>query len=66
MMIVKNGMPRRCSIYLMTPAELAVRTAKLAIEDMPADVRLTEATILLSQAQEKIADYVDSILMESK
>ena len=52
--------PRRVRMDLMVPAELAIVKAKYAVEDMPADTRLTEAVILLSQAQEKVADYVDS------
>lgn len=51
--------PRRCRIDLMTPAELAIYKAAQAVEEMPADVRLTDAVILLSQARDKVADYVD-------
>jgi len=54
-----NEMPRRSRIDLYSPAETAIRAAKLAVEDMPAHPLLTEAVILLGQAQDKVADYVD-------
>jgi hypothetical protein len=57
--MVENDVPRRCKVELMTPTELAIRQAKLAVEEMPADVLLTEATNLLSQAGDKVADFVD-------
>jgi hypothetical protein len=43
----------------MTPAELAIRSAIDAVEVVGADVLLTDAVILLQQAREKVADYVD-------
>jgi hypothetical protein len=46
---------------LMTPAELAILEAKEKVEAMPADVRLTDAQVLLTQAQNKVADFVDGI-----
>ena len=52
--------PRRMRIDLYTPAELAIRNAVLAVEEMPADIRLTDAVVLLQKAKEKVADYVDS------
>lgn len=51
--------PRRNRIDKLTPAELAIRNAMIAVEELPADVRLTEAVVLLGQAQSKVADYVD-------
>jgi hypothetical protein len=57
------GIPRRCRVDLMVPAELAIRAAKLAVEEAGAHVHLTEAVILLSQAQEKVADFVDESVM---
>lgn len=44
---------------LFTPAETAIFTAKQVVEAAGAHPLLTEATILLSQAQDKVADYVD-------
>ena len=43
----------------MVPAELAIRAALLAVEDAGCDVLLTEAVILLGEAQDKVADFVD-------
>lgn len=51
--------PRRIRIDLMTPAELAITEAIRVVELMGADVRLTEAVILLGQARDRVADYVD-------
>lgn len=56
---MKNDIPRRCQIELHTPAEAAIRAAILAVEEMPADPLLTDAVSLLSDAQGKVADYVD-------
>jgi hypothetical protein len=52
--------PRRIRLDLNTPAELAVRNAVNEVEKLPADTRLTEAILLLDQAREKIADYIDA------
>jgi hypothetical protein len=54
-----NDIPRRIRLDLNTPAELAIRAAVDAVEALPADVRLTDAVLLLQQAREKVADYVD-------
>lgn len=51
--------PRRSCIYLLTPTEKAVWDAGQAIEAVGADIRLTEAAVLLQQAREKLADYFD-------
>ena len=58
---MNDQIPRRIRIDLMVPAELAIREALLAVEKMPADTRLTEAVILLSKAQNRVADYVDGV-----
>lgn len=54
-----NKFPRRACIYLLTPAEKAVYDAVHAVENVGADVRLTDAIVLLHQAREKLADYFD-------
>lgn len=54
-----DELPRRCFIDKMSPAELAIRAAILKVEELPADTLLTEAVVLLSQAQTKVADYID-------
>ena len=45
---------------MMVPAERAIRDAKLAVEALGADVRLTDAVVLLGQAQDNVADFVDA------
>lgn len=57
----KMGIPRRNCIDKMVPAELAITNVIRQIETMGADVRLTEAQILLGQARDKVADYVDDM-----
>lgn len=54
-----KGIPRRAQLELNTPAELAIRSAIQAVEEVGADPLLTDAVILLGQAREKVADYVD-------
>ena len=56
-----SDIPRRAQIENMTPAELAIRAARAEVEQGEADVRLTDAVILLNAAQDAVADYVDSI-----
>lgn len=51
--------PRRCDINRYTPAEKAIREAMGAVEEMGADVLLTDAVVLLSQAKDRVADFVD-------
>ena len=50
---------RRNDILQHTPAEAAITAAMDAVERLPADSRLTEAVVLLSQARDKVADFVD-------
>ena len=45
----------------MVPAELAILKAVESVEQMPADVRLTDAVNLLGQARAKVADFVDGV-----
>lgn len=56
-----NEIPRRSRIDLMTPAELAIRNALMAVEDVGADIRLTQAVTLLSAAQTRLADFIDGV-----
>ena len=55
-----NDFPRRSQLELMTPAEIAIREAIIEVEKVGADVLLTEAVILLGNAQNKVADYIDN------
>lgn len=50
---------RRNRLDLMTPSELSIVNAVGEVEKLPADVRLTEAVILLTKAQSIVADYLD-------
>lgn len=53
--------PRRIRVDRMTPAELAIREAMLAVEAAGADERLTAAVMLLGRAREHVADFVDCV-----
>ena len=61
MVEVNEGSPttRRIDVSRLSPAELAIRNAMLAVEDVGADPLLTDAVNLLQQARDKVADYVD-------
>ncbi len=54
-----NGFPRRNRIDLFTPAETAITAAMHAVECAGCHVLLTEAGNLLSQARDKVADFVE-------
>lgn len=56
------AIPRRIDLQRMTPAERAITEAIRAVEELPADVRLTDAVCLLVQARERVADFVDAQL----
>lgn len=55
------NLPRRIFIDKMTPAELAIRNAVIEVEKMGADTRLTDAVVLLTKAQARVADFVDGV-----
>jgi len=55
-----EDVPRRNRVNEMTAAELAIRSAIQVVECAGCHPFLTDAVILLGQAQEKVADYVDS------
>jgi len=55
-------MTRRMHVELLTAAEVAIRDALLAVEELPADTRLTDAVVLLGKAQGKVAEYIDERL----
>lgn len=58
---MKDEIPRRACMSLLTPAEHAIFAALQEVESMPADVRLTDAVVLLGAARHSVADYVDGI-----
>lgn len=53
---------RRCDVQRRVPAETAISEAMRAVEDMPADVRLTDAVVLLQAARDSVGDYVDGVM----
>lgn len=54
-----NKIPRRERIDLYTPIEKAIYKVIQMIEEKEADINLTKAIILLEEAQDKVADYID-------
>lgn len=58
--------PRRICIDLLTPPEVALYKALAAVEEAGADPLLTDAVILIQQAREKVAEYVDRRLNQHK
>ena len=56
-----DEIPRRARLDLLTPAERAIWDALQAVEALPADVRLTDAVVLLQAARTRTADYVDGV-----
>ena len=57
--ISDNGFPRRIRTDLQTPAEAAIRNAIVEVEKAGAHPRLTDAVVLLGQARDAVADFVD-------
>jgi hypothetical protein len=53
---------RRNRVDLYSEAELAIRNATLEVEKIGADIRLTNAVILLGKAKDLVADYIDETL----
>lgn len=58
---VNNEIPRRIDMQRWNEAEKAIHAAVQAVEAMPADVRLTDAVVLLGAARESVADYQDGV-----
>lgn len=56
-----DEIPRRARLERLTPAELAIRDAVVAVEAAGADERLTRAVMLLQEARDRVADWVDSV-----
>lgn len=56
-----NEPMRRNNLDVMAPAEKAIYDAMQEVEKVGAHYLLTEAVNLLSQAREKVADYVDNV-----
>jgi hypothetical protein len=54
-----NDVPRRSRLDLCTPTELSITEAMQQVENMGADIMLTEAVNLLQKARDLVSDYVD-------
>ena len=54
-----DDLPRRCFLDKLTPAELSIHNAIQAVEAAGANPLLTDAVMLLVEAKDKVADYVD-------
>jgi hypothetical protein len=57
---IVNGMPRRRQVMLLTHHEIAIRNALLIVEGMGAHPLLTDTVVLLGQASDKLADYIEN------
>lgn len=55
-----QGIPRRACLYLLTPAELAIKSAIQEIEKAGGSPGMTEAVNLLDAAFEKVADHIEN------
>jgi len=56
---MSNEIPRRARTELMTPEELAILGLSWQIEELGAHPLLTDVVVSLSNAREKLADWVD-------
>ncbi len=56
-----DEIPRRIRLDQACPAEAAIRIAAMKVEEMGADVRLTNALNLLWKAMDQVADFVDGV-----
>lgn len=54
-----DGIPTRCDVRQYSVGEKAIAAAVDAVESMGADILLTDAIILLQQAKDKVADFVE-------
>lgn len=59
-----DGIPRRVDIRLRTAAETKIAEALALVETLGADPLLTDAVTRLNEAREKVADYIDSQLVQ--
>lgn len=59
--LLGDTIPRRARVDLWSPAERAINDAMAEVEKLPPDTGLTDAVILLQNAQRKVADYIDSV-----
>lgn len=60
--MIIDDFPRRSRLPFCIPAEMAITNAVNELEKVGADIKLTEAVILLGKARDLLSDYVDSQL----
>lgn len=56
-----SDFPRRICLDKLTPAEIAIYDAVQAVEDAGCHPLLTDAVVLLSEARDRVADFVDGV-----
>jgi hypothetical protein len=56
-----NDFPRRIQMQQWCEAERRIYEAMQAVERMAADVRFTDAVVLLGAARDRVADFVDGV-----
>lgn len=59
-----SEIPRRIRLDMMTPEELAIYNLVGEIEKLGAHPLLTDVVVLLGQARDKLADWVDLQTLE--
>lgn len=55
-----DEIPRRNRLDKCVPAELAISKAMEEVEKLPADVKLTDAIVKLSEARNLVSDFIDN------
>jgi hypothetical protein len=61
---MEKDFSRRARLDLMRPIELKIYKVMEEVKRMPADMRLTEAAILLDKARNLVSDFIDEKLIE--
>lgn len=61
---MNNDIPRRIRIDLMTPEELAIYNMVGEVEKLGAHPLLTDCVVLLGDARQKLAEWVDLKIKE--
>lgn len=59
--MAEHTTPRRNQINKMSPTEVAILSTIRVVENLGADVRLTDAVVLLQAARESVADFLDGV-----
>lgn len=61
----RNGCPRKNNLEVMSDEEKAIYDVIRAVEAVGAHPLLTDAVVLLSQAKDKLGEYVDRNYLSS-